>query len=362
MNDVIPICFYLPQFHTTPFNDMNWGRGFTEWINVAKGKPRYPGHIQPKIPSELGFYDLRHRAVLGSQISLAQSHGIYGFCFYYYRFGKKRELELPVDSLLSRPSPELPFCLCWANESWTRAWDGRSSEVIHEQDYSDDTTMGLISDLSEAIQDPRYIRLNGKAVFLIYQLEKLPLPTGDWISAFREKIRARTGSDLLLGAVFSHGMNKELAKLVDFVVQFPPHRLPRKQKRVLVERSTVSPFEPALEDNYESYEAVVSASLSGVDMIDNLVPGVCPDWDNSVRRASGAHILVGSTPELFANWVSTATTIATQKARAGKIPEPLLFINAWNEWAEGATLEPNWSEGRAYLEALKKGLDAAKKK
>lgn len=351
------ICFYLPQFHPTVFNDENWGPGFSEWTNVARGSPRFPEHYQPRIPGELGFYDLRNRDMLRQQITLAQAHGIHGFCFYHYRFGKQTELDLPLNSLLSQPNPQLPFCLCWANESWTRAWDGRSDEVIRAQSYDEDTLSGLVGDLTRAMLDPRYIRVSGRPLFMIYQVEHIPEPRHEWLDNFRKRVRERIGTEMLLGAVFSHGFNADIAKLVDLVVQFPPHRTPRNSKRALIPANEMKPFEPERGDYFESYDAVVEAALGGARLFEKLVPGVCPDWDNASRRQTKAHMLIGSTPEKFSNWVAKAARISLEKAAAGQIPAPLLFVNAWNEWAEGAAIEPSWKHQRAYLGALRQGLE-----
>jgi len=356
VTDVMPICFYLPQFHPVPFNDMHWGHGFSEWTNVARGRPLFAGHEQPRLPGELGFYDLRYRPILAEQIALAQTYGVYGFCFYYYRFGEQRELHLPVRQLLSRSKPNLPFCLCWANENWTRAWDGRSDELIRNQDYSETTLTGVIDDLSEAMQDPRYIRVNGKPVFLIYQIDLVPRPVGEWTQALRERLRVRCGAECLLGAVFSPGMTRQYADFVDFVVEFPPHRIPREGQRLLLDIQSVQPFDLERKDYFEAYDSVVASSLAGLDWIGKLVPGVCPDWDNSCRRPKGAHVLIGSNPEKFSRWVSLAANIALDKAEKKEIPYPFLFVNAWNEWGEGAALEPSWTSQRRYLEAFKTGL------
>jgi hypothetical protein len=356
MTDVKALAFYLPQFHPTPFNDENWGPGFTEWTNIARGQPRFPGHAQPKIPGELGFYDLRRRGVFHEQSALAQAHGVRGFCMYHYRFGDAVELDLPLKSLLAAPQPQFSFCLCWANESWTRAWDGRSDTLIREQTYGDDTVNGLIGDLVQAMADPRYIRIDGRPVFLIYQIDHIPGSAEQWVNAFRAKLNAAVKANVLLGAVYSHRFTVDMSRFVDFVVQFPPHRIPRATKRALIDAGDVMPFEPERGDYFECYDAVIVSSLEGAEIIPNLVPGVCPNWDNSVRRAKNAHVLVGSTPEKFENWVASAAKIAVEKAEAGAIPCPLLFVNAWNEWAEGAMLEPSWTDRRAYLEAFARGL------
>lgn len=359
MLDIKPIAFYLPQFHPTEFNDRNWGAGFTEWVNVARATPRHPGHRHPKVPGELGFYDLRRREVLADQISLAQAYGIYGFCFYYYRFGTTRQLSLPVDNLLSRPQPSLPFCLCWANEDWTRAWDGRSDEALLKQRYDDETLDGLVDDFAVAMEDPRYIRSDDRPLLMIYQMEHALTARPDWVEALAARMAVRIGYRPLIGGVFSHGMTRNMAGQLDFTVQFPPHRLPRAHKRILMSPDNVGPFEPERADYFERYEDVAEAALSGATLIDNLIPGVCPDWDNSSRRAKNAHILIGSSPEKFADWVRQAAEIARRKAEEGKIPAPFLFINAWNEWAEGAVMEPSWDQGRAYLKAFESAIRAA---
>lgn len=352
MFDVKAIAFYLPQFYPTEFNDRNWGIGFTEWVNVARAKPRFEGHYHPKVPGELGFYDLRRREVLAEQISLAQSYGIYGFCFYHYRFGAVRQLELPVERLLSRPQPTVPFCLCWANEDWTRAWDGRTDDALLMQQYDDDTIAGLTEDFSIAMEDRRYIRSGDRPLLLVYQVEHAMAARADFLESVVDGIAARIGARPLIGGVFSHGMTREIAGRLDFTVQFPPHRLPRLGKRVLMESAAIKPFELDRLDNFERYEDVVEAAVSSIALIDNLIPGVCPDWDNSPRRAKHAHIVVGSSPEKFASWVKQAADATRSKAKSGKIPAPLLFVNAWNEWAEGAVMEPSWSLGRAYLESF----------
>lgn len=359
MKKLRAICFYLPQFHPTDFNDKNWGPGFTEWTNVARGRPRFLGHYQPKIPGELGFYDLRRRDIFRHQVQLANSYGIYGFCFYYYRFGSDRELDKPITSLLSRPVPFVPFLYCWANESWTRAWDGRSDDVIRSQTYDDATINGVIDDLVFATKDERYIRIDGRPVFLIYQLEHMPSPLNDWLSDFRTRVRTKIGCDILLGAVYSHGFTTQMASIVDFVVQFPPHRIPRTLKRTLIDAKDIDPYDPSLEDYFESYDSIVRASLEGLDLIPNMAPGICPDWDNSARRSRKAHIVVGSTPDKFMNWTREAGRRAIQRADDNQIPYPLLFVNAWNEWAEGAVLEPTWDQGRSYLEAIRDGMREA---
>lgn len=352
------IAFYLPQFHPIPENDRNWGEGFTEWMNVSRGRPRFPNHQQPKLPGKLGFYDLRSPDVHRQQIELAAAYGVDCFCMYYYRFGKQRLMSTPPKIFRSVEYNDVSFCYCWANESWTRAWDGATSDVILSQAYDDDTLEGLAEDVSDAIGDERHLRVAGKPVLLIYQVAEIPA-AAEWLARLRASIRSRTNQDILIGSVFSLRFNEDTLKLVDFVVQFPPHRIVRKAKRETISPESMKPYEPERKDYYEGYDAVVNTALDDANMLDKMVPGVCPDWDNTPRRQTNAHTLVGATPEKFSGWVEKAATKSYERFMSGKAPAPLLFVNAWNEWAEGAFLEPSAEFGTQYLEALKKGLEAA---
>lgn len=353
------LAFYLPQFHPTPENDLNWGKGFTEWTNVTRSRPRFEGHYQPKLPTELGFYDLRIPEVMTQQAQLAAAYGIRGFCFYYYRFGSRRVLDRPLNAYLQNPDAAMPYCYCWANESWTRAWDGKTSEVLFEQDYDAETFNGIVDDLVNVFADDRYIRLDGRPLFLIYQAAKIP-GLKYFAAKLRAEIQRRAKEKIIIGTVYSPGFYDGVMDVVDFAVQFPPHRLPRDWDRVTIRRDEIRPYEPEREDYYESYDEVVAGALRSCDLLTRMFPGVCPDWDNASRRHKNATTLIGSTPEKFEGWVRRAANIARNKFRSNDLPVPLVFVNAWNEWAEGATLEPSDRYGRAYLEALQAGLEASK--
>jgi lipopolysaccharide biosynthesis protein len=355
MTQVTSIAFYLPQYHPTRVNDVNWGEGFSDWLNVAQAVPQFEGHFQPRLPGLLGFYDLRAHEVMIEQAQLARSYGIGAFCFYYYRFGNLRVLDRPVENYLANRQPDMPFLYCWANEDWTKAWDGKSDHVLMPQDYSDEAINGLTDDLIRAIVDPRYFRMDEKPVFMIYQAELLPEgPTV--IAKIKEAILRALGEELIVGAVYSPNFKQPMLDWLDFVVQFPPHRLPRQNPRQIMNPDDVQPFAPERKDNFERYESVVQAALEGADIFTPTFMGVTPDWDNSARRPNSAHILVGSTPDLFRKWVAEAARRTRTRFAEGTIPAPFLFVNAWNEWAEGAMLEPSLRLGTAYLEALSVGL------
>jgi GT2 family glycosyltransferase len=353
--DITVIAFYLPQYHPLKFNDEAWGEGFTEWNNVVRARPRFPGHVQPKYPGKLGFYDLRLPDVMNEQAKLGRAHGISGFCMYYYRLGGRRLMTTPSGNLLQNKSIDMQFCYCWANESWTRAWDGKSSDVLLKQEYDDSTFWGLVDDLAQASEDGRYIRINNRPIFLIYQASEIPT-LSEWMERLRSALKCRTGEAFLIGSVYSVNFRKEMLDHLDFVVQFPPHRIPRIGRRVTIKPEVVEPFEPERGDYYEAYDDVVDSSLLCSDAFEPLLLGVCPDWDNTSRRKSNAHTIIGSTPEKFEGWVRKAAQMTRVKHGRGAIPDKILFVNAWNEWAEGAVLEPSEASGYAYLEALRDGL------
>ncbi|WP_440658023.1 glycosyltransferase WbsX family protein [Ensifer adhaerens] len=357
MIDVKPIAFYLPQFYPNAVNDINWGQGFSEWRSVVKAKPLFEGHFQPRLPGALGFYDLRSQEVFEEQADLARAAGVFGFCFYYYRMGNRRLLERPLHAYLEAGRPDFPFMYCWANESWTRAWDGKSDDLLLEQVYDETTKRGLIADLVEATQDSRYIRIKDKPFVLIYQVERIP-DRKLWLEELRQEIWSRTGQEVTIGCVFSPGLKLEMLQDVDSVVQFPPHRVPRDGSRKLLDAETIGPFDTSRGDYFEPYDAIIEAALTRVKGFDRMYPGVTPDWDNSPRRSKNAHVVIGSTPAKFESWVRRASDVSREKFQAAKIDAPLLFVNAWNEWAEGAVLEPTELLGSAYLSALTHGISS----
>ena len=201
-NDVRLLAFYLPQFHPVPENDEWWGKGFTEWTNVAKGQPLFPGHYQPHLPADLGFYDLRVPEVRQAQADLAREYGIYGFCYYHYWFNGKRLLERPLDEMLATGEPAFPFCLCWANENWTKVWDGADQHILIAQEYSPEDDRRHIQWLVRVFRHQNYIRIDGKPLFLIYRISKLPDPM-QTTSIWREEARKAGIGEIYLATVES---------------------------------------------------------------------------------------------------------------------------------------------------------------
>jgi len=339
--------FYLPQFHPSPYNDAWWGEGFTEWTNVASAIPMYRGHYQPKIPTDLGFYDLRLDAVRREQVHLANAHGIAGFMYYYYWFSGERVLNTPIENLLSSKD-DAPFCLMWANENWTRRWDGRSQDILIGQDYDKVPAEDFIDDVMEFLLDPRYIRVDGKALIAVYrpgQMSDFAQVASEWRRRARE---AGVGELLLLSvAVASEfdALAPSAVAAVDGFLEFPPHNLPW----VAGPAASVG-FDKRWRGNFMSYRATAEASITQArEMDDSVFPGAMVNFDNTARRQWRPDVWYGTNPYTFRRWVGAQIDSLMVRPPESR----LLFINAWNEWAEGAILEPTTRFGRTYLQAIR---------
>lgn len=347
------IAFYLPQFHPIPENDRWWGKGFTEWTNVTNAKPLFDGHYQPQLPADLGFYDLRLAEVREEQANLARQYGIYGFCYYYYWFAGKRLLHRPLDDMLASGKPDFPFCICWANENWTRRWDGAEHEILMAQDYSEEQYQAFAEELVPILQDPRYIKIDGKPLIIIYRVDVIPdilEASQQWREVFRTQGVGEVHLCIML-TTFSgirSGLNDIASLGFDSAVQFPPHE---------TTGSVVPPPAPApnFTGQFFDYKEVAINAVSEVLPNFKTFPGVMPSFDNTSRRKQAAHAFLNSTPETYEFWLRGAIEKATQNL-AGQ--EQLVFINAWNEWAEGARLEPDQKYGHAYLQATRRALHA----
>lgn len=359
------IAFYLPQFHPIPENDRWWGKGFTEWTNVAKARPLFRGHYQPHLPADLGFYDLRVPEVRAAQAEMARTYGLTGFCYYHYWFNGTRLLNRPFDEVLASGRPDFPFCLCWANENWTRRWDGYDHEVLLRQQYSFDDDLTHIEHLLPAFEDPRYIKIGGKPLLLVYRSEVLP-DAGRTAALWRERVQKAGFPDLYLARVESWRAGIPPASInFDAAVEFAPDKgvvLPKFRstnpllnalQQPLIRSGLLRPSPDAL--RLYSYDALVAGMRAKIEVSYPRFRCVTPGWDNSARRVNGATIFVGSSPATYRDWLNEVVSETLSSVGL----EPIIFINAWNEWAEGNHLEPDLRDGRAYLEATAEILRGA---
>lgn len=369
-----PIAIHLPQFHPIPENDKSWGKGFTEWSNVVKAKPLFEGHYQPHLPADLGFYDLRVPETRQAQADLAREYGIYGFCYYHYWFSGKRVLERPVEEILHSGTPDFPFMLCWANENWTRKWDGGSKEIILKQEYSSQDDLEHIKYLIPFFKDPRYIRVNGRPVFSIYRSSLMPA-IHETIKLWKEECR-KEGIDLYLSRFETFGdlgkasmeggfdagvefqpMSNSLSEYRDRVyikkVKEFKYRLRYHYFRLTMRREKIKEMKYKLA-NYIDYNDYVDFLMKNYqhELDYTFFPGVTPSWDNSARNKLDPFIMLNPSPEKFKEWFQFHVRNFKPKSEE----ENFIFINAWNEWAEGNHLEPCQKWGRNYLEAIKECL------
>ncbi|WP_269531844.1 glycoside hydrolase family 99-like domain-containing protein [Chitinimonas sp. BJYL2] len=336
------LAFYLPQFHPIPENDAWWGKGFTEWTNVVQGRPQFQAHYQPHVPADLGFYDLRLRESRAAQAALARAYGIDGFCYHYYWFGGKRLLEQPLEAMLADGEPDLPFCLCWANENWTRRWNGEERDVLIAQSHSPEDDLAMFADVSRHFADPRYIRIDGRPVFLVYRADILPDPMAT-VRRWREQAAREGLADPYLCAVQSFGIGDPTGWGFDAAVAFPPHGV------VAAEYATEETHAvPGFKGRVFDYLDAVRFDLARAPVNYPRFPCVMPSWDNTARRRQFGHCYQGSHPMVYRAWLADAIA---RSQRDPHTPAPLVFINAWNEWAEGCHLEPDLRYGHAWLQA-----------
>lgn len=344
-NEKLPlkiIAYYLPQFHPFKENDEWWGTGFTEWTNVSKARPQYLGHHQPRLPGELGFYDLRLPVVMKQQIDLAKQYGIKAFCFHHYWFGGKRLMETPVNNFLNDSSLNIDFCLCWANENWSRRWDGSENDILIAQQHSAEDDIAFLDDIMPALKDERYIKIDGKPLLIVYRASLLP-NAQETAERWRNHAIKCGIPGLYLVVARSFDIKDPRPYGFDASVEFPPHQ---------VSVAEITHTLPIINKQYEGkiYDYPSLAEKYGQIFEKEFVnfKSVMPSWDNEARKPSRGHTFHGAKPEVYAKWLSVAaeTTLRHKNAE-----ERLLFINAWNEWAEGAHLEPDRHYGYAYLHA-----------
>jgi lipopolysaccharide biosynthesis protein len=343
------VAFYLPQFHPIPENNAWWGDGFTEWTNVKPAKPMFKGHYQPHQPSELGHYIIEDSSILRRQVQLAETYGVDAFCFYFYWFNGKTLLEKPIDLFFNDKTIDHGFCLCWANENWTRRWDGKESDVLLAQNYSHEDDLDFIKYISKYLQDQRYLRIDGKPVLLIYRPSLMPDPVmttriwRDWC------IKNGIG-DLHLIYTQSFECNHPAVYGCDAGVEFAPN-IPSGYLGATPHLVTESVAErnPEFTGKIFDWTGYIERSRNLPHPGYPIYRCINPGWDNTARKKTNATIFINSSPRKFQQWALNALEdTAFAQGRNG-----LLFINAWNEWAEGAHLEPDQRYGYGYLDALR---------
>lgn len=335
------IAFFLTQFHPIPENDAWWGKGFTEWTNVTKAKPLFDGHDQPHLPTDFGFYDLRVRATRRDQIRMAKQFGIDGFCYHYYWFSGTRLLNHPLDDMLADPESDMPFCLCWANENWTRRWDAAEHEILIAQRYLPDDDLNFIKSLIPFFSDPRYIRIDGAPFLIVYRPQHLP-DARKTAAIWRDYCRSVGIGEIHLCAALTHG-NEEYAQFgFDSGVEFPPHNM---TCRNVADQIT---FHEPFRGYVAEYQAIAQSYLERKYRHDNIFRSVFPSWDNTARTGNRGVIVLDGTPTNYEYWLAE-TVRKTMADFPGQ--ERFVFINAWNEWAEGCHLEPDRKFQHRFLEA-----------
>jgi tetratricopeptide (TPR) repeat protein len=347
------IAFYLPQYHPVKENDEWWGEGFTEWINVKKAKPNFVGHDQPRVPENQHYYDLSDPQVQRNQAKIAKEFGITAFCYYLYWFDGRRILELPLDQMLADKSIDHEFCVCWANENWTRTWDGKASDILLEQVHSDDSDRRFIHDNMKYLRDPRYMRVDGKLVLLVYRVDLIP-NCRETAEIWREEVRKAGLGELHLCAVQFYGITDPAPWGFDAAVEFPPHgwlvqeNLPDHKLKMLNKN-----FKGQIFDYGKAVDWALSKSIPDY----RWYRGVFPGWDNTARRQDTSHIFADSSHIKFEYWL---TEVLRQTVTMAPPEHQVVFVNAWNEWGEGAHLEPDDKNGQLNLMALNSALKTAR--
>ncbi len=355
------IAIYLPQYHPFKENDEWWGAGFTEWTNVSRATPKFHGHYQPHIPADLGFYDLRLPETRIQQAALAARYGIYGFCYYHYWFSGKVLMERPMREMLESNAPRFPFMICWANESWTRAWDGGEREILINQNYSVNDSREHIKWMLPYLKDPRYIRIDNRPVIAIYRTTSIP-DLQQMLKIWREEAE-KEGVELYVCRMesFAECGGSFITEDIDAAIEFEPftptllkmmrshhpvnllRKLKEKCSRLRLRRVNCEKYvglrmKDPIRKSYKCY------------------PCVFPSWDNTSRRKFGMTVFVKSSPLLFKKWLRHVLMTFRPYSKE----ENLVFINAWNEWAEGNHLEPDLKWGHAWLDAVKEAVENVK--
>ena len=352
-DDVKPIAFYLPQFYTFPLNDKNFGKGFTEWTNVTKAIPHFIGHHQPQLPIDVGFYNLAHDDIMYRQIELAKMYGIYGFCFHYYWFSGTRMMEKPIFNWLNNKELDFPFCLHWANENWSKLWDGGNKELIFEQKLLDGDDEKFFYDILPFFKDERYIKINNKPLFIVYRPQLFSKERFQKFMNIMKNLSIENGFDGIFFCCTNCRMFDEQEEWgFDALIEFPPHYMQGLLNKQLITEFCNKDFTCNLydmKDYIENKKYFIKTNSTSV------IKSIFPSWDNTARKAySHGGIFIGETPKLYKQWLLDILNWTKQNRSKDT---QFVFINAWNEWAEGAHLEPDNRYGYAYLQATKEAME-----
>ncbi len=376
------LALYLPQFHPLPENDEWWGKGFTEWTNVAKAKQLYPGHKQPRIPGELGFYDLRVPEVREAQAEMAREAGVEAFCYWHYWFGNgRRLLERPFNEVVKSGEPNFPFCLAWANQTWKGVWHGTPNKTLIEQLYPGVKDYEAhFRAVLPAFEDARYVRCNGKPVFMVYRPREMP-DISQFIDLWQKLAKeAGLGGIHFVAQFFTHELalfDYQKAGFDAAMIESPMKVLSMGPRAIHLRRKQLRDGTPQAKENLTTlagaamtrlmknlgkvrglppnlytYEDASMFFMDGCDPESGLYPCIIPGWDNSPRAGKRAVILHGSTPQLFEKHVKEVMKVVAGREAENRF----VFLKSWNEWAEGNYMEPDLEYGRAYLEVLAKHL------
>ncbi|QGW15582.1 MULTISPECIES: glycoside hydrolase family 99-like domain-containing protein [Leclercia] len=343
------IAFYLPQFHPFEENNNWWGKGFTEWTNVSKATPQFSGHYQPRLPGELGFYDLRLTSNMHRQVELAKKYGVSAFCFHYYWFDGKKLMDEPIDNYLNDSSIDFPFCLCWANENWTRRWDGAEHDVLIGQNHSDEDNIAVFYDLLRYFKDSRYVTVNGKPMIVLYRPAIIP-NVEKLVATWRELAVENGLSGLHIVATNAFGFDDFRSINFDAIVEFPPHGVVVNNIKDTLKllnnnyKGNVYDYSETVDFCLDRLNTSVSKSISN-----NYYPCVMTGWDNEARKPGNGNVFFNATPLEFNRWLKGVDEWSKKNHTSD---ENFVFINAWNEWAEGTYLEPDRKFGYAYLNAI----------
>lgn len=345
--DIKTLAFYLPQYHTFKENDLWWGKGFTEWVNTKKSKPKFAGHYQPRTPhKDFGYYTLDNVDTIKKQVELAKQHKIYGFIFYYYWFSGKRLMEKPVDLFLKDKSIDFPFCFCWANENWTRTWDGLEDDVLIKQDYKKDDYRKFIKDIKKYLLDNRYIKIDGKPVIMIYNPSAIP-NFKELVTKWREyAIEEGIGELYIMDKCELADTNYKYTEYTDASFDFPPHGVGHPATK-LTGLSSPKIF------NYKKIVDDIEHLYKEHFPLKPFYYSITMGWDNSARRTDGYTIYYNYSLESYYKWLKI---IIRETRRRNDEEHRFIFVNAWNEWAEGTYLEPDEKYGYANINTLSKAI------